>query len=101
MMGIQIIFRTIWRKYMNQDNKGQPQHGAQSSKDQQGQQPGQKPGQQQGQQPGQKPGQQQQRQQPSDKTRQQSLLGGEPRQAGGVLLRAAQVELLHNGGKVS
>jgi hypothetical protein len=43
---------------MDQDNKGQPQHGGSQSKpDQQGQQPGQNPGQQQAQQPAQKPGQ--------------------------------------------
>jgi hypothetical protein len=48
--------------YMNQDNKGQPQHGGQSTDKpgQQGQQPGQNPGQQTqqpSQQPNQKPGQ--------------------------------------------
>jgi hypothetical protein len=71
MMSIQTIFWPIWRMNMNQDNKGQPQHGGQTTKEQQGQQPGQKPGQQQGQQPGQKPGQQQ-GQQPSEKPGQKS-----------------------------
>jgi hypothetical protein len=59
MMDIQIMFQRFLEIDMEQDNKGQPQQGGQTSKpdQQQGQQPGQKPGQQQTQQPGQKPGQ--------------------------------------------
>jgi hypothetical protein len=58
MMSIQMIFLPILRMDMNQDDKGPPQHGGQTSKEQQGQQPGQKkPGQQQDQLPSEKSGQ--------------------------------------------
>jgi hypothetical protein len=56
-MFIQMISANFWRAIMNQDNKGHPQQGDQTSKPgQQGQQPAQNPG-QQTQQPSQKPGQ--------------------------------------------
>jgi len=58
MMTTQIyVSPKIWRRPLNQANKGQPQQGGQDSKPgQQGQQPGQTPG-QQTQQPAEKPSQ--------------------------------------------